>query len=201
MASSGFTHTITTTAELDELYRAPSRLVANKKTDRISAETAAFIGRSRFVLLATADAEGRVTVSPKGGPAGFVAVLDEHRLAIPDASGNNLIDGLRNLVVNPTIGLLFVVPSTGETLRINGRAVITTDPELIERVTLDGERTPKAVIGVEVDRAFIHCSQAFLRGGMWDPTSWAGVDHDEVIGMLHSHLADNAAADTLAGAE
>jgi len=197
MDSSGFTHTIATTAELDELYRAPTRLVANKKTDRISPETADFIARSRFVLLATADADGRVTVSPKGGPAGFVAVLDEHRLAIPDAPGNNLIDGLRNLVSNPMIGLLFVVPSTGETLRINGRAVITTDPALIERVTVDGERVPKAIIGVEVERAFIHCSQAFTRGGMWDPASWVGVDHEDVMGMLRSHLADNAAADTM----
>lgn len=196
-----FTHTITTAAELDERYRAPTRLVANKKTDRISPETAAFIGRSTFVLLATADADGRVTVSPKGGPAGFVAVLDEHRLAIPDVPGNNLIDGLRNLVANPTIGLLFVVAGTGETLRVNGRGVISTDPELIERLTVPGGRAPKVVIGVEVERAFIHCSQSFDRAGLWDPETWNAVERTEVTGMLRSHLADNGADDVLQPAD
>lgn len=192
-----FSHTISTAAELDALYRAPTRLVANKKTDRISPETARFIGRSRLVLIATSDADGAVTVSPKGGPAGFVAVLDEHRLAIPDLAGNNLIDGLRNLVVNPSIGLLFVAAGTGETLRVNGRGVITTDPNVIERVTRDVGRTPKVAIGVEVRRAFIHCSQSFDRAGLWDPATWTALERTEVMGVLRSHLADNDAGDAL----
>jgi len=191
--TTGFEHTITSAADLDALYRSPSRLVAHKKTDRASAETAAFIAASPLVFVATADAEGRVTVSPKGGAPGFVAVLDEHRLAIPDASGNNLIDGMRNLLVNPAIGLLFVIPATGETLRINGRASITTDPAVIERVTADEAKRPKVAIGVEVERAFLHCSKAFLRSQAWEPASWTTAP--DVRAMLRSHLADNDAAD------
>lgn len=198
MVSRGFDHTITTASGLDELYRQPTRLVANKKTDRIAERSAAFIAASPFVLISTADVDGHVTTSPKGGPPGFVAVLDEHRLAIPDAAGNNLIDGLRNLVVNPTIGLLFVVPPTGETLRINGRGVVTTDPAIIDRLTPEGAKRPKAAIGVEVEQVFIHCSQAFLRSQLWEPSSWTSdVDRDAVMGMLREHLADNDAADVL----
>jgi PPOX class probable FMN-dependent enzyme len=121
--------------------------------------------------VATADASGRCDVSPKGGPPGFVEVLDEKRLAVPDAPGNRLIDSLRNIVENGRAGLLFLIPSMEETLRVNGRACLTRDPVVLDR--LAGEsRPPKVAIGLEVEEVFLHCAKAFKRSGLWRPDDW-----------------------------
>ena len=192
-----FRDVVTDLAGLEALFRAPGRLVANKKTDRIVGPTAAFIAACPFVLLATGGSDGQVTVSPKGGSPGFVKVLDERRLVIPDANGNNLIDGLRNLVENPHIGLLFVVPGREETLRVDGRAWPTVDPEVLDVVTEDGGRRPKVAIGVEVTTTFIHCSRSFSRGQVWQPDSWDGLVAPEAMEMFRCHLADNLPADEL----
>jgi PPOX class probable FMN-dependent enzyme len=194
-----FRHVLTEPAELEALYRAPAKLVAAKKTDRIAEATAAFIGASPMLFMATADAEAHVTVSPKGGKPGFVHVLDEHHLAIPDVPGNNLIDGLRNLVANPRIGLLFILPGRDETLRVNGRAWPTTDPELIERFTVEGERRPKLVIGVEVERVFIHCSQSFEKGRVWHAETWGDLVAPSALELFRCHLADNLPPEELPG--
>jgi len=194
-----FRDTITDLEGLQALYRQPGKLVAAKKTDRIAEATAAFIGASPMLFLATADSDARVTVSPKGGKPGFVHVLDERHLAIPDIPGNNLIDGLRNLVTNPRIGLLFILPGRDETLRINGRAWPTTDPELIARFTVEGERTPKLVIGIEVETVFIHCSQSFEKGHVWHSDTWEGLVAPSAMELFRCHLADNLSADELPG--
>ena len=116
--------------------------------------------------------EGRCDVSPRGGAPGFVQVLDDTRLAIPDASGNNRLDTLRNITQTGQIGLLFLIPGMAETLRVNGRACISTDPELLARHDVGGGKPPKAVIGVDLDEAFLHCAKAFMRSRLWEPAAW-----------------------------
>ncbi|MDY7099950.1 MAG: MSMEG_1061 family FMN-dependent PPOX-type flavoprotein [Actinomycetota bacterium] len=169
--ASGFRDVLETTDELRALYRRPNAVVEAKKTDHVDETTARFIAVSPFVLVATSDPDGSCDVSPRGGPPGFVRVLDEHRHALPDLGGNNLLDSITNILANPHIGLLFVRPGTDETLRVDGRAVITTDPRVLD--LWDGElRRPKAAIGIEVEHLFIHCAKAFRRGEVWHPDRW-----------------------------
>lgn len=170
--ASAFTSVLSSEAELRELYREPSRLVKGKKVQRLDDVTRAFIAASPFCLLATSDADGRCDVSPKGGPSGFVKVLDERRVALPDLNGNNLIDSLINIVGNPHAALLLLIPGKDETLRIDGLASVTTDPEVLA-LWDDELRRPKAAVGIEVEAAFIHCAKAFRRGRVWDAGSWA----------------------------
>ena len=139
--------------------------------DRLDRHCRDFISHAPFVLVATSAADGRCDVSPKGGPPGFVAILDEKRLAIPDAPGNRLIDSLRNIVDAGRAGLLFLIPGLEETLRVNGRAFLTRDPGVLE--LFSGEsRQPKLAIGIEVDEVFLHCAKAFKRSGLWNPPAW-----------------------------
>ena len=166
-----FDHVIRTPAELAEFYDEPSEGVRTKAVATFDVHCRAFIERSPFVLVATADADGRCDVSPRGGAPGFVSVLDDTRLAIPDASGNNRLDTVRNIVQSGRVGLLFLIPGLKETLRINGRACISRDPELLERHVTQG-KTPKVVIGVELDEAFLHCAKAFIRSTLWDSSTW-----------------------------
>ena len=166
-----FGSTLSSEAELRALYREPSRLVQAKKVGQLDEVTRAFIAASPFCLLSTSDGRGRCDVSPKGGPAGFVKVLDEGRVALPDLNGNNLIDSLCNIVTNGHAGLLLLVPGHDETLRIDGAASVTTDPEVLD-LWDDELRRPKVAIGIEVHAAFIHCAKAFRRGHVWDPASW-----------------------------
>lgn len=169
-----FDHLIADETELAELYRRPSGLAAEKASPRIDEQSARFIAASPFVIVATTNTSlGRGDVSPKGGPAGFVKVLDEERLVVPDYNGNNRLDGIRNLLNEPAIGLLFLVPESGETLRVNGRGFVTTDPALLD--LFEGEvRRPKTAIGVEVSEVMLHCAKALRRSGLWEPDTWAG---------------------------
>ena len=166
-----FTDVVGSAEELGALYRQPSKLVQAKKVRRLDEVTRAFVAASPFCLLSTADADGRCDVSPKGGPPGFVKVIDDDRVAVPDLNGNNLIDSLRNIVANGHAGLLVLVPGKDETLRIDGRAVVTTDPAVLD-LWDDELRRPKVAVGIEVDAAFIHCAKAFRRGRVWDPAAW-----------------------------
>jgi hypothetical protein len=172
MNMSAFTATISSLDELRTRYRPPSELVKAKKVDRLDDQARRFIAGSPFCLLATADDEGRSDVSPRGGPPGFVRTLDEHRLAIPDLSGNNLLDSLTNVVANPNAGLLFVIPGRDETLRVEGAACLTTDPEVLA-LWDDELRRPKVAVGVTVRTVYIHCAKSFRRGRVWEPASWA----------------------------
>jgi len=166
-----FSHVLTSEDELRALYRQPSKLVQAKKVPRIDEVTRGFVAASPFCLLATAGADGRCDVSPKGGPPGFVKVVGEDRVVLPDLNGNNLIDSLCNIVTNGHAGLLLLVPGHDETLRIDGAASVTTDPEVLD-LWDDELRRPKVAIGIEVHAAFIHCAKAFRRGHVWDPASW-----------------------------
>jgi uncharacterized protein len=184
-------HTVKSVAELRELYREPSKLVVAKKVDRIDERTSRFISMSPFCLLATADATGKCDVSPKGGPPGFVRVLGTGQVAVPDLNGNNLIDSLINVVDNGHAALLLLIPGSGETLRIDGAAIVTTDPAVLDLWT-DELRRPKCAVVIDVDAAFIHCAKAFLRGGIWDPASWERFgDAPDGCDLLAEHLGLN----------
>lgn len=182
-----FADVLTDPGQLARLYRPPHERIARKKIDHIDDGARALIAASSFLLLATADAEGRCAVSPKGGPAGFVAVLDRHRLAIPDVAGNNLLDSLRHLLANPHVGLMFLLPGHEQILRVEGRAWVTTDGSVLDRFGDSGQR-PKVAIGVAVASAFVHCPASLRRGRLWDPDAWAGTSAPSMDEVLGGHL-------------
>jgi len=164
-------HQVTSLDQLRTLYREPADLVKAKKAHHIDEVTREFIESSPFFLLATSDRSGACDVSPRGGPPGQLVVLDDHRVAFPDLGGNNLVDSLINLIDNAHAGLLVLTPGRDETLRIDGSAVITTDPAVLDR--WDGlVRGPKVAVVVTVESAFLHCAKAFRRSGLWDPDTW-----------------------------
>jgi PPOX class probable FMN-dependent enzyme len=166
-------HDITTLDQLREMYREPSKLVQEKKGDTIDGATAQFVATSTFLCLATSGESGNCDVSPRGGPAGQLKVLNDGRtVALPDLNGNNLIDSLTNIVSNGQAGLLVMVPGSDETLRIDGKARLSTDPELLG-LWSDELRTPKVVILLDIDSVFMHCAKAFRRGAVWQPDEWA----------------------------
>jgi uncharacterized protein len=162
-------------AELATLYGSPSEAVEQKAIDHLDRHCRDFIARSPFVLIATADRLGRCDVSPKGGDPGFVAVLDEHRLLLPDAPGNRRIDSWRNVVENGHVGMLFLIPGLEETLRVNGRAALVRDEALLAAHEIGG-KPAKVGLGVVVEEAFLHCAKAFKRSGLWRPGEWPSTD-------------------------
>jgi len=159
-------HRITDVATLERLYGAPSGAAVEKELDYIHPHYRRLIEASPFVVLATAGPDGLDT-SPRGDPAGFVAVEDENTVLIPDRRGNNRVDSLRNIIGNPHVALLFLIPGVGETLRVNGRAIISTAPDLLRRFAMAG-RLPRSVIVVRVDTVFFQCSRAIWRSKLWD---------------------------------
>jgi len=134
-----------------------------------------FIARSPFCLIATSDPEGVLDISPKGDPAGFVTVLGDTLLAIPDRPGNRRLDSYHNLLKDPRIGLIFVIPGKGETLRVSGKARIVRDAALLQRMSVDG-KVPEMALVVHVIRAFMHCPKAMIRSKIWQPDSWQNAD-------------------------
>jgi PPOX class probable FMN-dependent enzyme len=159
---------ITDESALRALIGAPADLTRTKISDRVNDLTRQFIERSPFLCLATSAPDGTCDVSPRGDPPGFVRILDKQRLLIPERPGNKLADSLRNILQNPHVGLLFFIPGVGDTLRVNGRATIVDDPELLEGSVVEG-KTPKLGLLIEIDEVFTHCSKAFLRSQLWDP--------------------------------
>ncbi|MFE9631799.1 MSMEG_1061 family FMN-dependent PPOX-type flavoprotein [Streptomyces sp. NPDC006463] len=166
---------VRSTAQLRELYEEPSELVRRKAVDRIHDAARAVIGRSSLVFVASAGADGRCDVTPRGGPPGFVAVLDEFTLAVPDATGNKRLDTSHNIVETGRAGLIFVIPGRATTLRVNGRACVSADPRLLEQLTAVG-KPPRSAIVVEVEEAYQHCPKAFLRSDAWKPAKWLAED-------------------------
>jgi PPOX class probable FMN-dependent enzyme len=192
-----FENVISSLEALRELYREPHELVQRKKIARLDDGCRAVIEAAPLVLVATSRPDGGCEVSPRGGPPGFVQVLGEDRLAIPDLSGNNLVDSISNIVLNPHVGLLFVLPGRDETLRVNGRAWLTTEDAVLDGFT--GElRRPKAAIGVEVVDAFVHCAKSFRRGQVWDPASWAPEVAPSAAELLTCHIELDATPEQLA---
>lgn len=168
---------ITGADTLRSLIGEPSELVQSKVSDRLNNVTRQLVEHSPFLCLATSAADGTCDVSPRGDPAGFVRILDERTLLLPDRPGNRLADSLRNVLENPHVALLFVIPGITDTFRVNGRAEIVTDPELLEPCAVEG-KVPKLALRIEIEQAFTHCSKALLRAGLWDPERF--VDRDEL---------------------
>ena len=161
-------HLIADESALRALFGETHELARQKCLGALDAHARAFVTRSPFLCLSTQGAEGRADVSPRGDPPGFVTVLDERTLAIPDRPGNNRLDSLSNILANPSVGLLFMVPGFEETLRVNGRARLSTDPALLEPMAVNG-RVPTLAILVGIDEVFLHCAKAFRRSRLWDP--------------------------------
>lgn len=166
-----FRNVVTSEAELRELMGTPSAGAVAKDIGVLDAHCRAFIARSPFVLVATAGTDGRCDVSPKGDAPGFTVVVDDRHLVIPDRPGNKRLDGMRNVLQNPHVGLIFLLPGVEETLRVNGRAWIVRDADLLARCEARG-KVPPLGLGVEVEEAFIHCAKAFKRSGLWAPAAW-----------------------------
>ena len=160
-------HRIADIATLERLYGAPAGAAVEKEIDYLHPHYRTLIAASPFVVLATSG-PGGLDTSPRGDPAGFVIVEDEKTLLIPDRRGNNRIDSLRNIVTNPHVALLFLIPGVGETLRVNGRALISTAPALLERFSVGG-KLPRSVIVVHIDTVFFQCARAIFRSRLWDP--------------------------------
>jgi hypothetical protein len=154
--------------EIREIYGQPNERAVKKQLARLEKHSRAFIALSPFIVMATCDAEGRCDASPKGDAPGFVAVLDDHTLLIPDRLGNNRVDTISNLLKSPGIGLIFMVPGIRETLRVNGRAQITTDPALLETCVAQG-KLPRSGILVTAEEVYFHCGKALIRSDLWNP--------------------------------
>ena len=161
-----FTDVITEEAELRGIFGQPSERALNKQIDRLDVHCRAIIKKCPFILLGTSNTEGRCDVSPKGDYPGFVRVLDDRTIAIPDLPGNNRLDTLRNMIANPQVGLIFMIPGMNETRRINGKIQLVRDAELLESMAYEG-KSPKLAIVVHVQEVFTHCPKAFLRSKLW----------------------------------
>jgi PPOX class probable FMN-dependent enzyme len=160
-------HTVTTPDQLEALFDAPSEASLRKEVGVIHPLYRAMIEASPFAVLATSG-PGGLDASPRGDPGGFVAVRDERTLLLPERRGNNRIDSLRNIVADPRVALLFLIPGAGETLRVNGRATISVAPDLLEHFAVRGA-LPKCVLEIAVERVFFQCARAILRSKLWEP--------------------------------
>ena len=156
--------------ELRETMGEPMEIAQKKCIGVLDGHCKAFIERSPFLCIGTSAADGRADVSPRGDPPGFVQVLDDNTLFIPDRPGNNRLDTMTNIIENPNVGLIFLVPGFDDTLRVNGKATIVRDDALAQATVVNG-REPKVGIKVEVREAFLHCAKAFKRSRLWDPES------------------------------
>lgn len=163
---------VTTDEELTDLVGgAPTPAVVGKVRPALQDVHREWLAASPFCLIATADAEGNCDVSPKGDPAGFALVLDDTTIAIPDRPGNRRADGFRNILRNPHVGLVFLIPGRGDTLRINGRARLVRDAPFFDEMVVKGHR-PRLALVVEIEQVFFHCAKAFMRSKLWQPETW-----------------------------
>jgi PPOX class probable FMN-dependent enzyme len=171
---------ITTEEALRALHHAPKERTLRKQLDHLDGHCRRFIALSPFVVVATADAHGRLDASPRGGVPGFVEVADDRTLHLPDRPGNNRLDSLTNVTERPEVGLLFMIPGVDETLRVNGAAELLADGQLASRFQV-GPRPPKIVLRVCVREAYLHCAKALMRARLWDPD--ARIDRAELPTM------------------
>lgn len=178
--------TIAEPAELRAHMGPVNPLAARKVLDQLDGYCRDFIALSPFLVLATSDGEGRADASPRGDAPGFVEVVDEHTLFIPDRRGNNRVDSFGNVLASPGVGLIFMVPGIAETLRVNGRATLTRDPDLLAPATVQ-ERTPTLGLLVAVEEAFFHCGKALIRSKLWEPTSRVERSAFPSLGRIMAH--------------
>jgi PPOX class probable FMN-dependent enzyme len=193
-----FEEVVTSVQRLRELIGEPRGYSMKKGTDRIDGIFRRFIAASPFVVIATAGADGLLDVSPKGDPAGFVAVLDDKTLAIPDRMGNQRLDGFTNLLGNAAIALIFIIPGNTETLRVAGHARIVRDTALQRRFAVNGKE-PIVCLVVDVAQAFMHCGKSMVRSRLWRPEEWP--DRSDVPTIAESLKANAQASETLAELE
>ena len=179
-----FDDVITSEDQLREVIPAPrSQATWDKTITRIDEHSAAFISKCPFVLIATSDTTGRMDVSPKGDPPGFIKVIDESTLAIPDRPGNGRVDSFRNILDNPRIGLYFLVPGRQETLRVNGGARLVRDQWLLDEMAMKGKPAQLALV-VDVEEVFFHCAKCVVRSGLWDADHWADTSDLASLGQV-----------------
>ena len=182
-----FERRLTSEEELRELIPDPLPRAWGKEIEHLDEHCRAFIERSPFFFMATT----APNVTPRGGPAGFVRVLDESHLAFADYTGNRRADAHRDILRDPRVHLDFLVPGFGETLRVAGEACLTTDPELLGTLATGGDRPPRLAVGVTVERAFVHCAKALMRSGLWEPERWPSLEGlPSGATMLRDHVAD-----------
>ena len=191
-------HQVTSVDEVHEQNGAPHPAIMEKEAPHLTPLAIEFIQKAPFFLVATADAEGNCDVSPKGDDPGIVKVIDPQTLAIPDRLGNRRADGHRNILDNGHVGLLFIVPNVDETLRVNGRAFLTTEPELLATMAYRG-KAPKLATVVEIDQVFMHCARSFLRSGLWKPETWPDPENVPTLAAISCELKDLPPPDESAG--
>ena len=187
---SRFQDVVTSLEGIREVLREPMPSVVAKQIDHIDDVCRAIIEKSPFIVIASADAKGYPDVSPKGDPQGFVRILDEKHLAIPDRPGNRRVDTFRNILENPYIAIIFLIPGKGETLRITGECRIVRDAALRESMAVK-EKVPDFAVVVRVERVIIHCPKCVIRAGLWEPDSWPVSSHTPDIGaamVAHAKL-------------
>jgi uncharacterized protein len=189
---------VATVSQLQALFPPTHALAIAKSLNRLDPHAREFIARSPFLCIGTQSADGRADVSPRGDPAGFVRVLDDQTLLIPDRPGNNRLDTQSNILANPAVGLLFMVPGFDDTLRINGTAQITRDPGLLALLAVN-DRLPVTAIVVTIQEVFLHCAKAFRRSKLWDPD--ARQDRSEMPSLVKIILDQTNAAPADAGVQ
>jgi hypothetical protein len=187
MVTTTFSHPITTLEQLRQVIALPNDLAVRKQIDVIDEHCRAFIQRSPFLFLATSNARGDCDVSPKGDAPGFVQVLDETTIAIPDRPGNNRLDSLTNIIQNPHAGVLFIIPGADWTLRVNGRATIVRDQDILERSAVAGKQPALAIV-IDVEEAFLHCPKCILRSNLWDDDTWSHKDDLSFAQIARDHV-------------
>jgi PPOX class probable FMN-dependent enzyme len=202
MTFATFTEKVTSDAALREIIDVPNEMIRRKQLAALDKHCQEFIALSPFLLISSTNAAGEADVSPRGDPPGFVQVLDEKTLVIPERPGNRRIDTLRNIVQQPHVGLLFLIPGQGETLRVNGQACIIRDSAVLERCIVEGKR-PLLAIAVSVDECFLHCSKSIRRAKLWEqePRKTLAsigqimIDHTGVTGVTAQQLDETLKKD------
>lgn len=177
---------LTTIEQLEALYGQPHERALRKEIAHVNEDYRAFIEVAPFVVLATAGPDG-LDCSPRGDAPGFVRVVDERTLALPDRIGNNRLDSLRNIIAEPRLALLFIIPGVGETLRVNGRGRISADPEWLDSFAVEG-KLPRTVLLIDVDSVYFHCSKALARSKLWDPARHVERSRLPSAGEIHRRL-------------
>jgi len=186
---------IQTEAQLRQLIGDPTPTVQSKIASRLNPVTRAYVESSPFVCLATSDAQGRCDVSPRGDKPGFVKILDDSTLLLPERPGNKLADSLRNILQNPMVGLLFFLPGLGDTFRVNGHARLTTEATLLDACIAEG-KVPKLAIRITIEQAFTHCPKAFIRSALWDPQNYLSSTQFPTGGQVLKSLHPDFNAET-----
>jgi uncharacterized protein len=193
-----FEEVITSQERLRELNKHPSHLVSNKQIDHLDDICRRFIAASPFVVIASRGRDGRLDVSPKGDPAGFVKVLDDKTLAIPDRLGNNRLDTFENLLTCPDVGLIFIIPGNGDTLRVSGKGQIVRDSALQDRLAVNG-KPPNLAMVITVEEAFLHCPKCIIRSRLWKPDQWP--DLSDVPTLAEAMIAHGSLSESMTEVE